>query len=515
MKIKLFFSILTCCVLAQNLTGQLTEQKLQKAVDTQQCALISGALDTLTLENEDMKFNAAVCFYRNGDMDKSLTLFSQLHRAHGERWRGAAFWEAKIEATQHQDSLALATLHMLPRGFLNEKMLSQKEFEELARSNQDFIQLKQSVKPGFNTWTWTITVVAVIGFIMGWVFLLGRSKFSAGEKWLAMVAFSIAFILASYITIWTGYVIYFPYIRNIWPCLTLLIGPALYFYLKDTFKDEYPVRSVIYHFMLPVFSFLLLLPAIAGDFGIDLGLSDDLTRIGSSATILTGQIVVYTVLVHFLCQNDWQVDANIKNWTRFLATGLKLYTLAFLSYFILVTCSFFNPQWDYAISLVMSLGILVIAYTGFLQKRVFSSEPIETILSVRKYKSSTLTPAASEAIRKKLERILLDQQIFKENELRLDDLASYLDITRHQLSQVINEHYKVNFFELLNRYRVEYVKKILLDPQYSQYTIIQIAYEAGFNNKASFNKYFKQAVGLTPSAYRIRENEDYNLKRMK
>ncbi len=184
---------------------------------------------------------------------------------------------------------------------------------------------------------------------------------------------------------------------------------------------------------------------------------------------------------------------------------MNIYTFAFLSYFILVSASFFNPEWDYAISLVMSLGILVIAYMGMLQKRVFSSEPIETFLPVLKYKTSSLTPTASESIKLRLERLMREQEVFKENELRLEDLASYLSITRHQLSQVINEHYHVNFFELLNRYRVEYVKKVLIDPTYSHYTIIKIAFDAGFKNKVSFNRYFKQEIGMTPSAYRVKE----------
>ena len=122
------------------------------------------------------------------------------------------------------------------------------------------------------------------------------------------------------------------------------------------------------------------------------------------------------------------MDANIRTWSRILAIGMKIYAFAFLSYFILVNCSFFNPQWDYAISLVMGLVILVIAYMGLLQKRVFSSEPIERIFSVQKYRSSSLTEGASEAIKLKLERMLTEEQVFKENELRLDDLAAYLNI---------------------------------------------------------------------------------------
>lgn len=506
MKIKIAILLYVIAGFVQSLFGQLTDAQLQAALVGQQCSLIARELDTLTLSTEDMKFNAAICFYRNGNVDRALDIFRDIQRMKGQRWKGAAFWEAKINATLHRDSSAVAELQSLPIGFLNYRMLSQPEFDEITSRNIAFAHLKQSLKPGLNHWTGALMIIAIIGLLLGFIFLFGKSKFSTGEKWIAVVVFSIAIILFSYLTMWTRYVLYFPYIRNTWPFLTLLIGPSMYFYIKDTFKEEYTIKSVINHFIIPGVSFLFLLPTVLSDFGISTFFQNDLFQIGSSSTLLTGHILFYTIRIHFMTQNEWQVDANIKTWTRILSWGMKMYTLAFLSYFILVSASFFNPQWDYAISLVMALGILVIAYMGLIQKRVFSSEPIEAILSVQKYQSSSLTKAASETIKKRLERLLREEEVFKENELRLDDLASYLDITRHQLSQVINEHYKVNFFELLNRYRVEYVKKVLIDPTYAQYTIIQIAYEAGFNNKASFNTYFKREMGMTPSAYRMKEN---------
>jgi len=492
-------------VLTQGLFSQLSEQDLQNAVASQQCSQLASALDTAQLVNENMKFNGAICFYRNGQPDRALTLFREIKAMKSQRWRGALFWEAKINATLHKDSLAIAMLQSLPAGFLNFKLLAQTEFKDLAKTNKIFAEMKSALEPGFNIWTSALVCVAAIGFIIGIILLFGRSRISRGEKWLAVVMFSFALILTSYLTMWTRYAVDFPYLRNAWPFLTLLVGPSVYFYLKDAFKEEYTRKEILYHFLVPCISFLLTLPAILGDFGVQLNLPADLVQIGSSQVLLCCHILFYTVLIHFICQNEWQVDANIRIWSRILSWGMKLYAFAFLSYFVLASASFFNPQWDYAISLVMSLGVLVIAYMGILQKRIFNSESIETFLPVQKYKSSSLTPGASESIKFKLERLMIEQEVFKENELRLDDLAAYLAITRHQLSQVINEHYRVNFFELINKYRVEYVKKILADPAFTHYTIIQIAYDAGFNNKASFNRYFKQEIGMTPSAYRVKE----------
>ncbi len=500
---RFFILLIVCFWKPIGIFSQLTEAVLHEAVLQQQCNLVASQLDTLTLRNENMKFDAAVCLYRNGQADRALNLFTSIYELHYANWQRAAFWQAKIYATKHQDSLAVAKLLELPKGFLTEKLLAQTEFNNLVEQ-PSFLQLKKSLQPHFNLWTTILACITVIGYLVGFVFLFGRSRFSGGEHWLSLLVFAMAFTLTSYITIWTGYAYQFPYVRNLWPFTSLLIGPAIYFYLKTIFKEDYGKNEVLSHFIIPAIDLLFLLPSILRDFGVQMHLPIDVAPIASASALLTCQIVYYTVLVQRITKNEWQVDSNIKIWTRILFLGMKGYTFFFLSYFILVTTSFFNPQWDYAISMMMALGILVIAYMGLLQKRVFSSEPIESILVARKYQTSSLTPGATEAIKKRLERLLVEQQVFKENELRLDDLASYLDISRHQLSQVINEHYHVNFFELINRYRVDYVKKVLLDPAYDHYTIIQIAFDAGFNNKASFNTYFKREIGLTPSAYRMK-----------
>jgi AraC-like DNA-binding protein len=58
-----------------------------------------------------------------------------------------------------------------------------------------------------------------------------------------------------------------------------------------------------------------------------------------------------------------------------------------------------------------------------------------------------------------------------------------------------------NFYNLVNDYRVEEVKRRLEDPQYKHLTILAIAYDSGFNAKSSFNTIFKEKTGSTPSEY--------------
>lgn len=358
--------------------------------------------------------------------------------------------------------------------------------------------------PHFNGWTIALSGIAVLGLALSFLIFSGVSNFTVGRKWLALTVFSFALILGSYVLFWTGYYKQFPYLANIWPALILLIGPSLYFYLNTVFKEPVSKKTIAGHFLIPALSVLFILPASIYYSGPPEGFIADLQKIGAAPVLMIAHLVFYSLKINRFSTNDWQTDDNIQTWTRIIVGGMWVYTGAFFSYYLLVRCSFFNPEWDYCISLVMSLGILGIAYMGLLQKRVFECEPLDRFLPIKKYQSSTLTPGAGASILKRMEQLLEEEHVFKENELRLDDLAAYLNTGRHQVSQVINEQFGINFFELINRYRIAYVKKMLSDPAYNQLTIMQIAFEAGFNNKASFNRYFKNATGLTPSAYRLK-----------
>jgi AraC-like DNA-binding protein len=104
-------------------------------------------------------------------------------------------------------------------------------------------------------------------------------------------------------------------------------------------------------------------------------------------------------------------------------------------------------------------------------------------------------------------RILMEQEkIYCEAELTLQDLAQRLQSTTHQVSQVINEVLKKNFYDLINSYRVEEAKRLLLDPKKKNYTIVSVGFDAGFNSKTTFNTVFKKFTGLTPTDYRAKQS---------
>jgi AraC-like DNA-binding protein len=96
-------------------------------------------------------------------------------------------------------------------------------------------------------------------------------------------------------------------------------------------------------------------------------------------------------------------------------------------------------------------------------------------------------------------------KLYHEPELTLQQLANQLQLPTYLVSQAINDGLDKNFYELINRYRVEEAKQLLIDPKNSNFTILSIGFEAGFNSKTTFNTVFKKFTGLTPTEYRDKQ----------
>jgi AraC-like DNA-binding protein len=95
-----------------------------------------------------------------------------------------------------------------------------------------------------------------------------------------------------------------------------------------------------------------------------------------------------------------------------------------------------------------------------------------------------------------------EKKSYLDPELTLSQLAKDLDIGRSQLSQLINDGIGDNFYDFINKYRVEQVKQLMTDPRVKHFSMLGIALEAGFKSKSTFNLIFKRFTGLTPTEYR-------------
>ncbi|MGV8962082.1 MAG: helix-turn-helix domain-containing protein [Candidatus Saccharimonadaceae bacterium] len=156
--------------------------------------------------------------------------------------------------------------------------------------------------------------------------------------------------------------------------------------------------------------------------------------------------------------------------------------------------------------LTLSIFVILIGYFGLKQKFIFEieSEPEQSVPTEEKMKYSGSTLKEDEATKytEQLAGYMLKEKPYLNPELTLTELASQIDISTHYLSQIINEQFKLNFFEYVNHFRVEEVKSRINNPKFESYSLLGIALDSGFNSKSSFNRIFKKFTNQTPSQFK-------------
>lgn len=106
-----------------------------------------------------------------------------------------------------------------------------------------------------------------------------------------------------------------------------------------------------------------------------------------------------------------------------------------------------------------------------------------------------------ETWKQKVTDIIEQEQLYNEPELTLSVLAKKMNTNTSVLSRVINQGFKTSFNDFVNDYRVTAVKEKLKAGEQQTQTLLGIAFDCGFNSKATFNRAFKKATGLSPKEW--------------
>ena len=120
----------------------------------------------------------------------------------------------------------------------------------------------------------------------------------------------------------------------------------------------------------------------------------------------------------------------------------------------------------------------------------------------RKYEKTLIDENEKEIYTERLNKIILADKIYLSNSLGLNDLAEKLNVQSHIASQIINSVFGKNFYDFINYFRVEESKRLLVSSSHRAKTVLEIAFECGFNSKSVFNDSFKKNTGLTPTEFR-------------
>lgn len=129
-----------------------------------------------------------------------------------------------------------------------------------------------------------------------------------------------------------------------------------------------------------------------------------------------------------------------------------------------------------------------------------------TILDIIGRSDSILYLATKDYLKTKFttlnKRIAMVHEFLMNNyrgEVDLKALAEMTNMAEGSLCRFFKQHIGMTVFEYLNKIKVEFACKLLMDPDLS---ILDVCLDSGFNNLSHFNKQFKKATGLPPKEYR-------------
>ncbi len=292
-----------------------------------------------------------------------------------------------------------------------------------------------------------------------------------------------------------------------------LIAPLTYFFIKFLTNSSYKIKNWEYLFFLPfIIDTLLRLYFLAqfqtGNFDLerDRYTYYSIRSIFDSMDAIIGIVVLINAvqtLKHYeqrLLGNYSDISDKSLKWLHQLLIGGGVLSLIWLN----STLAFFYTEADinFGRSLWMGISIMIywIGYGMLMQRELFMNESIPEMMEPPE-KTSKLSEKTDDYYQNLLKAIE-EKELFRDPNLNMTLLAREVGLSKGYLSQIINQKEEKNFFNLINSYRIEDVKQKMKDPNFSHYSILGIALEAGFKSKSTFNSVFKKMTGMTPTQFK-------------
>lgn len=335
-----------------------------------------------------------------------------------------------------------------------------------------------------------------------------RCKNNRGSnRWLSLLV--IIFVLSGLYYIFPiGLYRVLPHLIGLHLPLMFTIGPISLFYTLELIGRK--VKKKRLHFLPLVAVVLAMIPFFLE--GIETKIEAFLSyNSGKGSTF--GRTVFFISLFHIaiyqftafrklrvynknIQDNYSNIDKINLKWLRFfLISGATLIII----FFILNILSFnylTGTLMDRVDIVILFLWIFALGYKSKFQ----TSIPLITAGEKEKPRESILIKSLYDD----LLEYLVSSEEYLNPDLTLLLLSDKTSIPRNELSGIINEFSGGNFYNLINMLRIEKSKELLISP--GKKTILEIAHQVGFNNKATFNSAFKKFTNMTPSSYKNSKN---------
>ncbi len=178
-------------------------------------------------------------------------------------------------------------------------------------------------------------------------------------------------------------------------------------------------------------------------------------------------------------------------WVPFVATFLLFFRFQLLYLGIVLML--------YFLMLILTYLTLWIGLEGFGRANLIFLKENEEKAENKNFSKLTQKEVQDHVAR--ITQVMAVEKIYLNENLSLREFALHLKADPNLISFILNSHLDNNFYDFVNRYRIEEVKNKLNDPAYKHLTLLGIALESGFNSKTTFNRVFKQVTGVTPTGF--------------
>lgn len=346
------------------------------------------------------------------------------------------------------------------------------------------------------------------------------------NKWLSFLLFLCAMYIAPYMLGYAGWysrkvtreILYFiPFMQ------VLLIGPVIFFYTKSLLNSTFKISKKEYYHFIPALIYLVysLIVFITDKLILDEfyfyadGRDKDMANWYQIAGIIS---MVYYLIASLKFYKNYKklVFDKVSFADSILFEWIPNFLIAFLSIVVLRVLLFLlNPEWgnfgnQFWHYIAFSIVVLYVSVNGYANavKMSFLNDVNSESINVYqesdedyKTKQDNTNLEEIEFWKDKILHLVENEKVFKNPTLTLSDLSKLLNTNTKNISKSINSGFDMNFNDFINHYRIEAVKEKLQKEEHKTSTLLGIAFDCGFNSKATFNRAFKKSTDLSPKDY--------------
>lgn len=355
-------------------------------------------------------------------------------------------------------------------------------------------------------------------FILAGILFFKQGERQLANRFLSLTIFIVNVHLTYLMVLDTNLDNLFPFL--LWTPYSFLaaIGPLILFYTKTLTDVDFSISKINVNHFIPVaveigLQAIMIVQSIMGN---KLLYNTPLYFYATPLLYIlaAGSIFYYLRLSLGIINNHevWVLRnfSNLKEvtliWLRKLIIYYRLLWIMWVP-FVAIFLLFFRFQLLYLI-VVLTLYFLMliliyltlwIGLEGLGRGNLIIVKHIEEKNENKNF--SRLTQGEIQGHIERINQLMASEKIYLNENLSLKEFALHLKADPNLISFILNNHMGTNFYDFVNRYRIEEVKNKLNNPAHKHLTLLGIALESGFNSKTTFNRVFKQTTGITPTEF--------------